>query len=608
MSSNYEPQNQPLGAPGIMPVAQPNVLEGDNVLQQQYVTHDGYIWGGVHTLSPSRVEDVITNITPETFEQMSQDPKIHKSKRIRINGVLTDDLILAPGATEQEAKNSSEFKKYVTVMQFCERMIAGLDTPLWRVLEMMFDGGYEQGHKIAEVDYEYRLDTPTKSIQTEVSKRGAKPNAFGSTLRRMFGIQEARTDDAPAKRGTSILQKPQVRLMPKAIKVKPRGSVMFVVDAFMNVLGLVPAWMPGRASWTVRDVITRDKFMVFTNNPTDDDPRGNSAWRPAFWAWQFKNFIPKQYLTYLLNEAVPVPVLELPKGMAPYMIKRDAEGRTLIKPGTVDEPWMEETIVSAERTLKNIRGGKGVAIPPESKLTGYGGNRGGSQDTVFPNAIRSADEQIEESIVLQGLAQSIGKSSSQKGAETHENRLTDLFFWDKRLACVMILYDFFAVGVRENLGAEMLPYLPKASLGDSQKRDWAKDLEVISRAYFYGFIDDSMRAELCAWLGLPKPGISARQEQIISMAQQGKEGTPAPANSNRPDKQPGQTDKPTSTPKKTQFFDAQGNEVSGDEMLSAIYNLVRNAEVQDFGFSNVGNYTPTRNSFVQYGYRSKISC
>ena len=152
MSSNYEPQNQPIGPPGIMPNS-PNVLEGDNVLQQQFVTHDGYVWGGVHTLTPSRVEEIITPITPETFEQMSQDPKIHKSKRIRINGVLTDDLILAPGATEEEARNPSEFKKYVTVMQFCERMISGLDTPLWMVLEMMLDGGYEQGHKIAEVDY-----------------------------------------------------------------------------------------------------------------------------------------------------------------------------------------------------------------------------------------------------------------------------------------------------------------------------------------------------------------------------------------------------------------------------------------------------------------------
>jgi hypothetical protein len=261
----YEPPAPPAG--GIYP-EKPNVLGN---MQEQYVTDDGFSWVGSRTLSPNRIDEVTTTVTPETFEEMSQDPKIHKSKRIRINGVLTDELILATGATEAEV-NESEYKKFVKVMHFCERMVSGLETPLWRVLEMMLDGGYEQGHKIAESDWEYRIDKPTKKIQT--GKKNSRPSTSFS-LRRFFGLK-AQDETPKSKRGTTILSQPQTRLMPRAIKVKPRGAALFVVDAFLNVLGLVPL------EWRVEQLrgirirsLPATNFSSFTNNPVDDDPRGN---------------------------------------------------------------------------------------------------------------------------------------------------------------------------------------------------------------------------------------------------------------------------------------------------------------------------------------------
>jgi hypothetical protein len=572
-------------------------------MTKQYVTDDGYVFLGSRTLSPSRVDEVITPVTPETFREMSNDPKIHKSKRIRINGALTDELVLAPGATEADVDDPAEYKKYVKCLHFCERMVNGLDTPLWYVLGQMMSGELEQGHCIAESDWEYRIDKPTKKVQT--GRKNTRPTTFQS-IKSFFGFK-AQEDNTQSKRGTNILNQPQVRLMPRAVKVKEHGAALFVIDAFKNILGLVPSWN-GSRQWSSNEVITRDKFMVLTNDPTDDDPRGNSAWRPAFWAWSFKNFIPKQYLTYLLNEAVPVPILKLPKGMQSWILKRDDAGNIIYKKDPIsgdltDEPEMIETVIAAERTLQMIRGGQGVAIPPESELTAYGGNKGGAQDTVFPNAIAAADEQIEETILLQPLAQSQGGSNSQKGAMTHENRLVDLFFWDKRSICTMLLYDFFAVGVRMNLGEDWLAYMPKASLGDSEKRDWARDLEVISKAYFYGFIDDTQRAELCAWLSLPKPGPS-RAEMLASQqgnpngAQPGKDGAPAPSNNQRPDKQPANRNRNNGngTPKQ----DMQGHDDQMDDQMEALYARVADRQIAEFGFSTLGNYARRRQSFVQY--------
>lgn len=588
----------PMPPAGIKPDP-PNIIGGPDVLRQEYVTHEGYGWPGVHVL-PHVLDEVATNVGPETFEQMSRDPKIHKAKRIRINGVLTDDLIFAPGATEEEAATQKEFEKYQICMQFAERMVAGLDTPLWRVLEQMLDGGYEQGHKIAETIWETRLDTPTKSVQTETQKRGTKPRSALTGIKRFFGLEAVPTDSEPKERGTTLTQRPKTRLMPKAIKVKPRDSVYFVVDAFMNVLGLIPAWLEGRTTWNVRDVLTRDKFLVFVNNPTDDDPRGNSAWRPVYWAWQFKNFIPKEYLRFLLNEAVPVPVLTLGEKVPNFIEEVDDQGHVVYEDEAKTRPKMIKATVAAANTLRNIRVGKGIAIPPGSTLLAYGGNRGGGADTVFPNAIRAADEQIEEGILNQPLAQSAGRSNSQKGAVTHENRLDDLLFWDKRALCVMLLYEFIAVGVRINLGERWLRYMPKCSLGDSQKRDWARDLEVISTAYFKGFIDDTMRPELCSWLGLPKPGPS----RASLMAQVGKDGTPSPQDANRPDKQPDQSKRNdgNATPKKddAKAFFFEGQYMTGDEVMTRLYERVRDVEIADQGFSTLGHYRRRQASFVGY--------
>lgn len=602
----------PLAPPGIRP--SPTVHEGQDVLQSEYVTHEFGLWSGPRVLPSHEVRTVDRDVDPDTLERMAFDPKIHKAKRIRINGVLTDDLIFAPGATEDEAKSAAEYKRFEMVMQFAERMVAGLETPIWRVFEQLLDGGYEQGHKIAEVIWELRMDRPTKSLQTETHKRGARPaSAVSNLTRRLWRLagrgpqaaEQAQDPPSESTPQTSILTRPKTRLMPKAIKVKPRGAVLFVVDRFMSVLGLIPAWGRGVSNWNITDVISRDKFMVFTNNPTDDDIRGNSAYRPAFWAWSFKNFIPKEYLRFMLNEAVPVPVLILPEKGGSWIPKRNPDTGEYELDPVSGQPVFIPLYLAASNTVADVRSGKGGVIPYGSKLEAYGGNKGGSNDTVFPNAIRSADDQIEDSILNQTLAQSTGRSNSQKGSQTHENRLADLVFWDKRALCVMLLYDLIAVGVRWNLGDEYLRYMPKCSLGDSEKRDWARDLEVISKAYFYGFIDDSMRAELCSWLGLPRPGIS-RAEMML--AQPGKDGAPAPPNDARPDKQPDQQGRNdgNSTPKQPQKGMGLTREQLADfdarmeQHMSVLYERVRDAEITEQGYSALGDYRRGRKSFVEY--------
>jgi hypothetical protein len=517
-------------------------VHGPEDFEQEFVTHDGYSpWAHIRTLFSNLVRERDVRITGDDLARMSRNPKIHKAKRIIVHGTLTDDLQFAAGATEEEAV-TGEFNKFVDVQQFCERMIAGLDRPYWITLEEMLVGALEQGHKIGEVVWEYRSDKPIRKTPTSrENKRGAnKPRLLARVLNPLnwFGDEKTKAGDT-SDAGTAVTQpnnrfsrRATVRLMPKSIKVKPRNAAYFVVDDYNNTLGIVPAHA-GQQSWTYAEVVSRDKFIVLALNPEDSDPRGNSTWRPVWEFYNLANHIPKNYLKLILQEGMPIPVFTSPdpkEHAQGWYRKRDANGHVIID-RTTGQPERVTAEEAAEMTLERMYLGQGVGIPHGSSLKPYR-ELGTNVGAVFENALKVIYNIIEEGILLQPLAQSAGDVQSKSAAAIHADVLGDAFFWYKRACAVMTLYDLCAVGVRINLGDWALPYMPLLSLGDSEKRDWARDLEVLAKAFWYGFIDESQRAALMAWLGLPKPG----DPGTVAKAQADANGDPAPPAGQRPDK------------------------------------------------------------------------
>lgn len=627
------PQNAPYGPAGVSPNP-PTVHEGPEVLRQQYVSQTGYNMDWTLILSPI-VDELEQEIGPETFTRMSRDPKIHKSRRIRVNGVLTDDLQLAPGRNAEEV-GEGEYKRYEQFAQFAERMIASLECPLWRTLEQMLVGGWEQGHKIAETMWDYKLDTPFKGPDKKKKQIGPtappppKPEprpAARSLISRFTGIFAAgpKTDpnekNAPVRRGSSIFNSPKVMLMPTAIKVRPRGSVLFAVDQYMNTLGLVPAWRTypgtlGRASlssYSAQDIITRDKFMVYVNNPEDDDPRGHSAYIPLYNWWNFKVQLPKQYLKQCIQEGMPIPILTMPERMDNWIQARDKDGNPLYEDDLKLRPKFVTANEAARIVIENMHNGKGVSIPYGATLAPYVGNKSGAR-SVLSMAINDADKQIEEGFLNQSLAQSEGEHQARAASMTHEGRLNDLFFWDKRILCTMLLHEFIAVGFRMNFGDWALEYMPKLSLGDSEKRNWAEDLATVAQAYFWGFIDDTQRPELMAWLSLPRPGPS-RQEQMAELgmqpnapgqAQPDVNGNPAVPNNNRPDKKPGNAGRNdgNGTPKKAPAGRPKQGDPEWDmfmeNQMREIRERVENAKASKSGVFALGHHSRRGGGFVEY--------
>jgi hypothetical protein len=524
---------------GVRPLTGTNVGQVGGDLTREYITINGYT-GGVNKILGTTIDDVELRVTLETYERMENDPTISKAKRIIVNNVLADELQFAPGATEDEV-GPDEYETYEQVMQFCQRVVAGLDKPFRETLEQLLGNGIRYGHGIAEIEFEYRQDGPSTKPKEQKDKAQAsgKP-ARPQTARQGFfasWFSSATDEEGQEVKGAGIkrpsLTEQKTRLMPRSIMVKPRGAARFVVDDYMHVLGLVPRFRGGTVK--VDEVIRRDKFIVFTMNRQDEDPRGRSCYRPAVNWHNIKAQLPAELLRYCLEEAVPKAVGTLPKDALPYEFERDQHGNIIYEdPETKKIPKQLTAAESMGRQIKGFRSGSGAVIPYEAKLEPFK-KTGASDADFFPKILAVLDRQMEHCILLQTLAQSEGEHQARAASETAYEILGSLIFWVRWSLAQVVLSDLCETSVRVNLGDWALRYMPQISLGDFVRRDWARDLEVLAKAYFQGFLDDTQRPEIMAWLNLPKPGPSRAEVQ----AEADMNGEPVMPNKTRPDKQPG---------------------------------------------------------------------
>lgn len=504
-------------------------------LTGQFVTVHGYN-SGVQRILGTTIDDVEIRVNLETYERMENDPTISKAKRIIVNNVLADELQLAPGATEDEV-GPEEFETYAEVMAFCQRCVAGLDKPFRETLEQLLGNAIRYGHGIGEIEWDYRLDGPStkpKEDPKDKPRPATAPNKAPAARSwwKFWQAEEGQEVEGAGMKRPSLKEQ-KTRLMPVSVMVKPRGAARFVVDDYMRVLGLVPRYRGGTIR--VDEILRRDKFIVFTMNRQDEDPRGRSSYRPAVNWHNIKAQLPAELLRYVLEEAVPKAVGTLPKELTPFEYERDEAGNIVYEdPETKKIPKMLTAAESFKRQITGFRSGSGAVIPHEAKLEPFK-KSGASDADFFPKIINVLDRQMEHCILLQTLAQSEGEHQARAASETAYEILGALIFWVRWALAQAVLSDLLETAVRINLGEWALRYMPQISLGDFVRRDWAKDLEVLAKAYFQGFLDDTQRPELMAWMNLPKPGPS-RQEV---MAEMDMNGEPVMPNKNRPDKAPG---------------------------------------------------------------------
>jgi hypothetical protein len=503
---------------------------------KEYVVAGGYTAGQERVLAGTN-DDLEVEVDLATYDRMENDSTIIKSKRILITGTLADEMQLAPGATEDEV-GEDEYQVYEKIMGHCQRIVDGLDRPYRETLEQLLGNSIRYGHGIAESEWEYRMDgdptEPTEDPKNPPSKFQSMWQRFGY----FFGIGSATPTMSVSN---SVLLRPtlnseQMRLMPKAIKVKPRGAARFVVDDFMNVVGLTPKYKNGtNLSWN--EIIDRDKFLVLTMHKQDEDPRGKSSYRPAFNWINLKAQIPSEMLRLILEETVPKAVLTLSENATQFEQEMDVDGNYIYNDEEKQDPKMIPTADSAKFIIENFRSGSGAVLPYGMSLKPYAENSGDAK--LVAQIIKIIDDQIENAILLQTLAQSEGEHQARSASQQVAELLHNLIFWIRWLIGMMTLIDLFEVSVKMNYGDWAVKYLPQVSLGDFVRRDWGNDLEKVADAYYKGFIDDTQRPELMAWLNLPRPGQSRQEMEAEAPSVPDVNGEPAKPNKDRADKNAG---------------------------------------------------------------------
>lgn len=382
---------------------------------------------------PSYIDDITRDFGDDLYERMMKDSQVASCVQLLKLAAIDDGYYLRPAIEDQDDK---DYKQAVEIQDFCQDSLDNLPRTYNDLLYEMADG-VVLGNKIAEVTYE---SSDERYVLAE-------------------------------------------------IKPKPRRSLAFVVDPFNNVVGLLPHTVPYPTRLQADEILPRNKFAIYTFNPTDNDPRGHSIARPAYNSWNFKIQIWPEYMKFLAQFAGPSVVGELPE---------TALSVTQID-GTQISP--QQDMLNALQLFRN-----GTALVHAHGGRVYSLFNGGTGEA-FKSAIEIFDRQITKAILLQTLATEEGEHQARASSEVHRGLLDYVVQHLRRGLCAMTEFDVLYWLVYYNFGEKAARKLtPKCGLGKQEENDWFKEAEAIARLMATGYIDGSQLGSLDERLGLPVRG------------------------------------------------------------------------------------------------------
>lgn len=391
------------------------------------------------------IDDITDAYDDSVYERMLFDAMVSACFTILKTAILDEGLRLIPAVDD---KDDPDYAKSAEILAFCERVLANLETPLFGVLYNMADA-LALGNKVAEQVYAYDTTYTGKT-----------------------------------------------RLILRALKVKPRHSTVFVVDAYRNVVGLM-ALQVGQAAplagWgglliteeNKADILPRSKFAVLSWQTQDEDPRGTSVLRPAYTAWAKKIGLWDDHDRFLMQFASPVPIGIAGEHALPYI---DSETGVSITP--------QQAILNA---LANWGNGAPLAFGPGADIKTLFASSDGA---AFMNAFDHRDSQIAIAILGQTLAQGAGQNAhSRAGAQVHE-RVTDTIVRNsKPWIEEMVRRDVLVPLVVYNYGAAARRLVPRASLGTAEPQTFADDMTALGHVGYT--VDPSQFPGIDAKYNLP---------------------------------------------------------------------------------------------------------
>lgn len=282
------------------------------------------------------------------------------------------------------------------------------------------------------------------------------------------------------------------RLVIDKLKCKPLDAVQFVVDEFMNVLGL-QVWQNGK-----QFIIPRDKFFIPTFDRKDEDPRGRTlSLRAAYNWWNAKRAGLPIYLKWMEKKAIPSTV-GFTSDKEQELVQEYGENGQPLYNGS--EPVVRSSAEVMASKLAELENASCAAFPHGAKVEALSA---GSDNSQFSRFFQLCDQQITRAILLQDLATNEGKFGTRAQASTHMDVLALRVWHLKNIVAEAIRTDILKPLLYYNFGPEAGELTPAVSLGDTERKDWATDAQ--AAAVIGPLVPDSVWAAICAQLGLPQP-------------------------------------------------------------------------------------------------------
>lgn len=404
---------------------------------------------------PHPIDDLSEDFGADIYREMLKDADVNAALAILKASILEDGLQLAPAVEDQSQRG---YKRAVLIRDLAEHMLARMQWPINTVLWNMLDA-LAFGNKVAEQVSEWQV------------------------------------------------VKGQRLLMLTAIKPKPGTQVAFVVDPYLNLLGLLGA-EPGDAqlsSGTILNpdsskILPVDKFAILTNRPEDCDPRGTSVLRPAYDPWWKKRQVGPEYLRYLSQFAAPSIWATPPEG-AETVPDTDTFGNPTPPEESEDELAVATPQEELLAVLVEWRNSYAAVVPHGTQinaveLTGDG--------EAFRDALQVYSSQIIKAILTQQLATEEGQHQARAAAGVHQDVLDTIVRQGKQSVLEMVSNQILVPWVRRNWGDEAAETLvPVPSLGTTEHQDVPALMTAVAALMRAAFFHSSQLPAIDEMLGLP---------------------------------------------------------------------------------------------------------
>lgn len=417
-----------------------------------------YVAGGYSPLDgyykslPPWVDLYTRDFGPDLYDRMQLDDQVSSSIRALVHSALADDLTVRPAVDKEDEDGYAPSKQ---LLEFVERATGNLDLETW--LLAMLKGAVGGGNRVSETVYE-----PTES----------GPDA---------GLW--RVD---------------------RVKVKPRRSLAFVVDAQMNLAGFL-GLLTGQGSVSGFGAVTfdpadppenfipRDKFVHLCWDPKDSEPGGTPILQCVYTPWWEKLQAAREWLKHLARFGSGSLVGTLPPN-AEGGAAVDAEGN----------PTGEPELDPAQQYLNKL-----VAFQNGSAIVkGHGYElellQSSNAGTAFLSRVDYSDRAIARGVLLAMRTTMEAKTGSKADAEAAQDVTGLQTRFVKRWAARAVTDQLYRTLVKYCFGPEAARlWCPYASLSPVEHQDLGATLASVSNAYKLGFLKPSQLPWAYEQFGMP---------------------------------------------------------------------------------------------------------